>query len=455
MSVNSTNVLNNLQVSMLMEWNNVSNVIRLTRGSKLMSDISSLNVGLPMNSEAVEVLEVRSSFIGDDELNAIIDQQIGLTASSVTYSLFPIGSDPVTFYRAGTVVFSTVRQYQAVVIAASAGQITLSPVPGVTLAQVQSAFTSNSTVYSLGIHVANRNSSGVPSLNYMPEIQLNYLSTMREGHDWNRVDFVKSRINVVRGKYWTDVNITSAVYRMLKDIERNYMFSVPSANPATDFYRMGGIDWCIRHRGGVVSQFAAAPTKADFVDWLSTVYKRKLDNNNPKILYIGSRLYNHINDNFGQGFIQQIDVSAPRTGQIDMNMDVVKMGGYEVLLRKNVSILEDPEWDYVPTAATGLQGSKKEWTAYLIDTDPVMTKNAGELPALRKVHFKDSPFFAAIGKGIGDAPLPLSLDNANILPSQLSADVMSMQDNTTIQFMFHGGIDMPTGFYSAIFEPSL
>lgn len=452
--ISGTNVLNNLQVSALMDWNDVSKVIHLTRNDQLMADITSLNVGLPMNSEAVETREVRSTFIGDDELNAQIDQQIGLTATTVTYSLLPVGSNPVDFYRVGSVLFSTVRASQAQVVAASSGQITLKPVAGVTLAQVQASFTSGSFVYSLGIHVSDRNSSGVPSLTYMPDVQINYLSALREGHSWNRVDFHLSRINR-DGKYWSDVNVEIAIRRMLKDISRNYMYSVPSADPANDFYRMGGIDWAIRNRGGLVSQFAAAPTKDDFLDWIGEAYSRKLDNMGPKVLYIGSRLYRHIQENFGQGFIEQIDPSAPRTGQINMNMDVVKMGGYEVILRKNISILEDREFDFVPTLATGLQGSKKQWTAYLIDQDPVATKNAGVVPAIRKVHFKDSPFFAAIGKGIGDAPLALSLDNPNLNVASLSAEVMSMQDNTTIQFMYHGGVDMATGFYSGIFEPSL
>lgn len=457
MSVSQNNLLDNLQVSMLIDWNNVSNVLFLNRGCKFMQDINSLNVGLPMNSESMNVLQVRSTFIGDDELNAVVDAVIGSTATTVTLSLLPVGGNPVDFYRVGTVLFANDRNAQAKVVAAAAGQITLEPIQGVTLAQVIASFASGATTYDMGIHVDYRQSSGVPKLSYFPDIQTNYMSVLRDGDGWDRVDYHKSRIDKVGNTgMWQDTNIKRTVGRMLKTIERNWLWSVPAYDPANSYSQMGGVDWAIRNRGGVVFQYGSLPTQADFQDWLDTIFERNLGAlDQTRKLYMGNKLFNHINNNFADNFIEQIDPQAIRSGATDKNMYMYRVGGRAVELETNVSAFSDPEFNAAPTTLVSLQGRRLEWTAYFIDTNPVDIAQGGTVPAIRKVHFGDSPFYAAIGKGIGDNPMAMPSEaGAAILPDRLSSDLLTMQDTTTIQFMYHGGVDMATGFYSGIFEPS-
>jgi len=422
-----------------------------------MQDINSLNIGLPMNSESVDVLQVRSTFIGDDELIATIDQIIGQTATTVTYSLLPVGGNPVDFYRENEVLFATIRQTQAQIVAQSAGQITLRALD-TTLAAVIASFSTGATTYSLGIHVPYRQSSGVAGLNHVPDVQVNYMSTLRDGNGWDRVDMQKSRVDpkIAGTKYWKSSDISRTLSSMLGHIEKNWMWSTPYYDPATNMSRMGGVDWAIRTRGGKIHQFGAPPTQSDFQDWIDALYYTNLGTlGSTRKLCMGNKLYQYINNNFSANFIVEIQNQAPKSGAIDQNNRLYKVGGREVVLDTSLAVFSDPLYNAAPTTIVGLDGTKMEWSCYYLDLNPVDTYQNGTVPAIRKIHFGKSPFYAAMGKGIGDSPMGMPSEIGIALnPESLSSDLLTMQDTSTVQFMYHGGVDMATGYYSGIFEPT-
>jgi hypothetical protein len=200
MAATTLNVLDNLQISTLIDWNDVSRVRKISKGCYFMQDIEQLNVGIPMSSKSLDVLEYRETFIGDDELVAEV-QFTAIVGGNLVVDLVPIGGNPVDFYRVGNIMFGNSKLIQGIVVSQSSGQIVVAPVSGSTIAQLNSSFTVGGNVQTLGLNVDYRNSSGVEGVNYFPEVQVNYMSTMREGAAWNRVDMHKARISYA-GKYW-------------------------------------------------------------------------------------------------------------------------------------------------------------------------------------------------------------------------------------------------------------
>ena len=449
---NTQSVLDNLQIATLTDWNDVSRVRKISKGCYFMQDIEQLNVGIPMASKSLNVLEYRESYIGDDELVAEI-QSTAIIAGNLVVDLQPLGGNPVEFYREGNVVFSTSKQVQGIVVAVAPGQITVAPSAGSTVATLFSSFTVGNDVQTIGLYKNYRNSSGVPGLNRVPEIQLNYLSLLRDGAQWNRVDMIKARVEW-KGKFWEFGQISSALDRMLKDIERSWLWGQPEA-PNNDFSRNGGVDWAIRNRGGNVVQFAALPTQGQFVDWLKSVFYQRPGYIRLKKIYMGNALYQHINANFTVGFIEQLQPKAMLTGDINYNANRYKIGGFEVDLVTNLALFQELDYDRVLTTGAGMTGMRKEWSCYLIDQDPVMIDGGGTVPAIEKLHFGESPFYIGRSTGIGDCPVGMPTADGQLSNPEGYMVSTSAIDRSEINFMYHGGVNMITGQYSGIFEAAL
>ena len=453
MAATTLNVLDNLQISTLIDWNDVSRVRKISKGCYFMQDIEQLNVGIPMSSKSLDVLEYRETFIGDDELVAEV-QFTAIVGGNLVVDLVPIGGNPVDFYRVGNIMFGNSKLIQGIVVSQSSGQIVVAPVSGSTIAQLNSSFTVGGNVQTLGLNVDYRNSSGVEGVNYFPEVQVNYMSTMREGAAWNRVDMHKARISYA-GKYWESGNISRTLDRMLKDIERTWLWGLPEWDPANDFSRNGGVDWGIRNRGGVVFGFSALPTQGQFQDWLDNVVDRRPGYIRMKKVYMGRKLYAHIMNNFTTGYIRQIDPMAPRSGAINENANKYEVGGHEVDLVTNLALFQERDYDNVLTTGVGMTGMKKEWSCYCIDQDPVPTEGSGDVPAIEKIHFGQSPFYIGRSTGIGDCPVGMPTSEGQLVNPEMYKVSTSAIDRSELHLMYHGGVNMVTGNFSGIFEASV
>lgn len=449
----NTNILDNLQVSTLIDWHDPGRTLKLTNNACIISaDIDALNIDIPMGSKAINDRIYRETFIGDDELVAEI-QNANVVAGNLVVDLVPQNGNAVQFYRPNSLLFGNEKTIQGLVISTTPGQIVVQPYAGSTIAQLFASFTIGNNVNYMGLSTPDRNSSGVDPIKYFPELQENYLWHSREGNAWNRVDKQNARISY-KGGFWEDGQTTMALQRMLKAKERHELFGVAWADLANDRFENGGIDWAIRNRGGVVTGFGAAPTQAQFQFFLDEVADRKTGAQKMKKMYMGRKLYQHIISFFGstnQPFIQQMNTV---NGTIDMNAKYYLVGGHEVELVFNLPLFQDRNWDNVLTTGVNMTGMRKEWMCYYIDQDPILTVDGTYTPAIERIHHSDSPFFAAFGSGIGDKPVGVPiLEGAAITPEALGVP-MSMLDRSEVQFMYHGGVNMRTGQYSGVFFPT-
>jgi len=448
------NILDNLSVSVLIDWNDVSRVMKLTNGAcELMRDIEELNINIPMASKAINDRYYRQTFIGDDELVADITNT-AIVAGNLVIDLAPVGGNPVGFFRVNSLVFATDKQVLGLVVSGVPGQIVVSPYSGSVIAQLFATFAIGEQVNYMGLSTPDRNSSGVDPINYFPEYQVNHLSHSRDGHAWNRVDRNNAKIEY-NGGFYVDGGIDKTLERMHKAIERKYLFGVSYADPTSNRFENGGIDWAIRNRGGVVSGFAAAPTQAQFQFFLDEVADRTIRKVKRKKMYMGRKLYAHITANFTTGFIQSVDPLAARTGAINTNARLYLVGGHEVELITNLGLFQDRNWDNVLTAGVGMTGMRKEWVCYYIDQNPIELEGVGTVPAIEKIHHSVSPWFASFGKGIGDNPIGMPLVSGAVITPEAFGISSSMMDRSEVQFMFHGGINMATGIYSGVFFPTV
>ena len=133
MSLTTLNVLDNLQISTLIDWNDVSRVRKISKGCYFMQDIEQLNVGIPMASKSLNVLEYRETFIGDDELVAEI-QNTAIIGGNLVVDLQPIGGNAVEFFRPKSIVFGNSKLIQGRIVSSTPGQIVVAPVSGSTVA---------------------------------------------------------------------------------------------------------------------------------------------------------------------------------------------------------------------------------------------------------------------------------------------------------------------------------
>ena len=453
---NSLSVLDNLQIAMLTDWNDVSRVRKISKGCQFMQDVEQLNIGFgTINSKSLDTLEYRESYIGDDELVAEI-QATAVIGNTLVIDLQPINGQPVEFFRDGSVVFGDREQIQGIVVSNSPGQIVIEPSgDGVTIQQLNSSFIVGGDVNYLGIYKQYRNSSGVNGLNRVPEIQMNYLSLMREGAAWNRVDMHKARVSFQDG-FWVNGQVTSNLDRMLKAIERSWFWGIPEA-PNNDFSRNGGVDWAIRQRGGTVYQFAGLPTEDEFNDWLKQCFYKRPGYIRLKKLYMGNALYMHINRFFSTNYITQIvqtDPMSARTGERNENINMYKVGGFEVELVTNLTMFQELDYRKQPTTLAGLTGMRKEWSCYLIDQDPIEIDGGGTVPAIEKLHWGESPFYIGRSTGIGDCPVGMPTADGQLGNPEMYMVSTSALDRSEIHFMYHGGVNMITGEFSGVFEPA-
>jgi hypothetical protein len=450
----NTNILDNLQVSTLIDWHRMDRTLKLTNGACIISaDIDALNIDIPQGSKAINDLIYRNTFIGDDELVAEI-LNTNVVAGNLVVDLVPQNGNAVQFFRPDSLVFGNEKTIQGLVVSTTPGQIVVQPYAGSVIAQLFASFVVGDNVNYMGLSTPNRGSSGVDPIQYFPELQENYLWHTREGNAWYRTDKQNARIEYKNG-FWEDGQTAMAIQRMLKAKERKELFGVAWADPSdATRYENGGIDWSIRNRGGVVTGFAAAPTQAQFQNFLDEVADRKTGNQKMKKMYMGRKLYQHIVNNFGsvnQPFIQQMNTVA---GTIDMNAKYYLVGGHEVELVFNLPLFQDRNWDNVLTTGAGMSGMRKEWMCYYIDQDPILTVDGTYRPAIERIHHSVSPYYAAFGSGIGDQPIGVPLvEGATITPEALGVP-MSMIDRSEVQVMYHGGIDMLTGQYSGVFFPT-
>lgn len=452
MSLTTLNVLDNLQISTLIDWNDVSRVRKISKGCYFMQDIEQLNVGIPMASKSLNVLEYRETFIGDDELVAEI-QNTAIIGGNLVVDLQPIGGNAVEFFRPKSIVFGNSKLIQGRIVSSTPGQIVVAPVSGSTVAQLNASFLVGYNVQATIVSDIYRNSGPTTGINYFPEVQVNYLTLAREGAAWNRVDNQAARIEW-KGDFWESANVSMTLDRMLKAIEREWLFGLPEWNPAQNYSRNGGVDWSIRNRGGIVSSFASAPSQGQFQDWLDNVADRKPGYVKFKKMYMGRKLYAHIMQNFTTGYILELDPMAPRTGAIDQNARLYKVGGHEVELIHSLAMFQERDYDNYLTQGINMSGMKKEWSCYYIDQDPVAIAGGGTVPAIEKIHHGVSPFYISKGEGIGDCPvgMPTAEGQLNLDLYKVSASAV---DRSELNLMYHGGVNMVTGNFSGIFEAAI
>lgn len=450
---NKISVLNNLEISLLTDWNDVSRVRQISKGCYFMQDVESLNIGFgAINSKSLDTNEYRESYIGDGERVAEI-QNVAVIGNTLVIDLNPINGNPVDFYREGDRVFADKEQIQAIVIQTAPGQIVVEPFAGSTINSIAGSFSIGDSVCTIGNALPIRNSSSVVGLNRMPDIQMNYLVLMRDGAQWNRVDMRKARVKW-GGDYWSSGMVNEALDRMLKDIERSWFWGLPQAT-VNDVSSNGGVDWAIRNRGGEVVQFAALPTKRQFLDWLGNVYDKRPGSTKLKKLYMGRRFYQYMLENFGVGFAAQIDPQAPRTGENNENFNRWMVGGFEVDLVTNLPMFQERDYRPQVTTIAGAGGLRKEWSCYLIDQDPIMIAGGGTVPAIEKLHFGDSPFYIGRSNGIGDCPVGMPTADGQLGNPDSYELSTSAVDRSELHFMYHGGVNMATGEFSGIFEAAL
>ena len=456
--VTSLDLTTNLQLQQLTDWNDVSQVFDLSGGYCNVSDF--INRMNPSGSLSIDTTTYRKLSLGADERVAQIASIISVNAASVTVQLLPQGAptpQPVTFFRESDHVLTSVSGIQGKIISVpTAGQLEIEPLGlgsagGATVAQLAAALTVNSFVSSMGGIFADKWTSGVDSLNYIPEVFLNYLSVKREGHNWAATDGIKTRPKFVGGN-WSDSGIAMACQRLLKDIERSTINGVQTRyNSAIGGPQdcNGGIDWSIQNRGGQVSPMAAAPSQAQFENWLINIHDRKASAK-PKMLMLGRQLYRWITQNFPNGFITQVNIDTGDAKGVDMNYRRYNVAGMEVNLMTNIQVLQDPNFD--PTLSA-LGGRRREWYGYCIDTDPVPVIGGGTRPAIEKIHFGESPFYAVFNAGIRE--FAVGAQNGQQLMAAAGATTSinaNAIDGNSFQILYHGGVDM-VGAYSGMIMP--
>ena len=460
--ITSLDLVNNLQLQQLTDWNDVSQVFDLSGRYCLVSDfINKLN---PAGSFSLDTTTYRKPSLGQDERVAQVASVISINAGSVIVQLLPQGTpapSPVTFFREADHVLTSVSGVQGKVISVpSAGVLEIEPIGlgstgGTTVAQLAAALTANSFVSSMGGIFADKWTSGVDSLNYTPEVFLNYLSVKRDGHSWAATDGVKTRPKI-NGKNWSDSGIEMACQRMLKDIERSNINGIQTRyNSALGGPQdcNGGIDWSIQNRGGSVLGISATPSESQFTNWLIDIHDRKATAE-AKTVILGRQLYRHITNNFPEGYVKQLNVYDGQKG-VDLNYPNYNVAGMEVRLMTNVPVLQDPEFDPTLTAGAGMTGRKREWYGYCIDTSPVPIVGGGTRPAIERIHFGESPYYAVFNPGIREfavgAQSGQQLMSAAGATTSINANAI---DGNSFQILYHGGIDM-VGKFSGMIMPVL
>ena len=444
-------ILDNLQVSTLIDWNDVSRVRKIKTSDTMLSWIDGLNVNVPYGSKRVDVLEYRQTSLGDTPLRAI-----ALNTAVVGGNLDVTFDPAIDFFRKDAVMHGTNRAFQGKVVASSPGSATLAPYGTTTIANLLSTIVIGEFAHAVGVTGPYRDSGPTTALYNFPDVEVNYLSTMRETHKWNRVDKHAARIEYKPGMPWEDGGVTEMVKRYLGDLAWKAMFQTPHFNSATSEAEFGGIDWSIRNRGGVVFEFSALPTESQWLEWLYAVNDRKLTGmgGKRKKMFMGRRLYSHITRTFSAGTIAQ-DTQEARSGAIDTNARFYKVGGIDVELVHEVDIFQDPNFDNVPTAGIGMTGMKKEWGCYFIDDEPVPTVGGGSVPAIEKIHFGESPLYIGNLQGIDSCPVGMIGADAEMYSGANYKVPTSLIDRSEIGLMSHCGYNMVTGEYSGYFGASI
>ena len=444
-------ILDNLQVSTLIDWNDVSRVRKIKTSDTILSWIDELNINVPMGSKSVDVLEYRQTAIGNTPLRANVVNTAVVGANLV------VTFDPsIDFFRLDALVHGTNRAFQGKVIATSPGSATLAPYGSTTIANLLATITIGEFAHAVGVTGPYRDSGPTTALYQFPDVEVNYMSVMRETHKWNRVDKHAARIEYAPGKPWVDGGVTEMVKRYLGDLAWKAMFQTPHYSPNINEAEFGGIDWAIRNRGGVVFQFAALPTESQWLEWLYAVSDRKLNGmgGRRKKMFMGRRLYSHITRNFSAGTITQ-DTQAPRSGSINTNARYYQVGGVDVELFHDVDIFQDPTFDNVATQGINMTGMKKEWSCYFIDDEPISVVGGGSVPAIEKIHFGQSPLYIGNLEGIDSCPVGMIGADAEMYMADKYRVPTSLIDRSEIGLMSHCGYNMVTGEYSGFFGASI
>jgi hypothetical protein len=248
------------------------------------------------------------------------------------------------------------------------------------------------------------------------------------------------------------LNAGGVVVRVVAEVELNDKFNKVTRRVSGIRNSVNNTHW---ERGGNVVQFASLPTQGQFVDWLKLVFYQRPGYIRLKKLYMGNALFQHINNNFTAGFIEQLQPKAMLTGDINYNANRYKIAGFEVDLVTNLALFQELDYDRVLTSGAGMTGMKKEWSCYLIDQDPVMIDGGGTVPAIEKLHFGESPFYIGRSTGIGDCPVGMPTADGQLSNPEGYMVSTSAIDRSEINFMYHGGVNMITGQFSGIFEAAI
>lgn len=310
------------------------------------------------------------------------------------------------------------------------------------------------------------------SLNFAPSTDYNCITTMRDGYAWNRVTgTINSLIEPIGegGKFWREYNITEVYRRMMKGIDKAYLYQRRSQGVASngDFLdTMGGIEWTIDNRNGHRVVLNSVMQRQDFEDFLYEIQLRKSNNSEVAgVLIMGTAAFNRIRE-FGSGdYVRyQSNLSDDMRNTLFPQFKYYEVNG-RVYAFYIASILDDPHYFPERSNIAGVSGTLRSNDIYYLDLDPVPVVNKGfdnrdlllpgsTRPPVELIHWgvggEDQPFFAGMLPGIGSMDSVREMSNADLM-SRMSP-IVTDAEGQAFTLMYQGGINMATGEFSGKLE---
>jgi len=406
-------------------------------------------------SISVATNEIQSANIGLDHIQATIQ-----SSTAVGNQLVITFTQPVEAARVGDKAFYNGRWDRGGLVVAATngvgGSITIEPLyQG--LMSFSSDFPVGGKIILYGDLRPNTVSSPKARRFLNPEIDVNYLSTKREGI-WNaRYEKVSTRVSTngqqqnvfeFNGQWWT-AQQQQAIFRLEMAKEFDIAFSKRDIYTKSDgeYSTNGGVRWSVINRGGVYAPFTSTITEDFLYDFFGKISDQNLGAD--VFMFAGGRgIWAAICDIFKDSVKETGELNT--FGGQDVSGYNIKTFSIPGLTTKPIAyapvpLFNDPDVNSYRTTIPGYTGFTTTQMTAMVFTDAMQSWDGQSLPQFLRYHFGKREYHVGRLKGMdsaGDLSMSSTMFQSAMEGGDGSIDdVATLQDVTEISILTQSGID--------------
>lgn len=310
-------------------------------------------------------------------------------------------------FREGDVVRDS-NDYDGLVKSKQAGQVVIQPFTSGALVAA-THFIKDSTISVLGNASAARASQGVQSLSYIPDKDYNCYNVVRDSQVITTEDLQETFVKY-QGQNWWAAQEKNMLQRLTAQVAERIIWGKRGYQISTNkglVNSNGGILWSIENRGGMVDPITSDAISLSKINEIVSNIKMRSGKGLSELTFVGG-----IN-----AIVKIQSVLGPIVAQSGINNT---FGGKEVkgfsvpfysIGFVNCKFVHDPMFDNPGkfgvssadlTQISGLTGSKKSNSFFVMDTSPVDRVGGGTEPVMEMFYYHKEMSFGYI-KGMTDA----------------------------------------------------